>query len=59
MNKATLVERIESDDPSIKIAFGDGELQFAGAYKQPITALEISEIRGVNTSRFASTRQRR
>jgi Leucine-rich repeat (LRR) protein len=31
------VVRIESNDPSIKLAFGDGELKVVGAYKEPIT----------------------
>jgi hypothetical protein len=30
------VLRIECNDPAIEIAFGDGELQVTGAYKQPI-----------------------
>ena len=31
------VVRIECDDPAIKIAFEDGELKVAGAYKEPLT----------------------
>jgi serine/threonine protein kinase/Leucine-rich repeat (LRR) protein len=31
------VVRIECDDPSIKVAFEDGELKVTGAYKEPIT----------------------